>query len=451
MKNKSKIIFTGMLLLLVALFSCQQPNVVPTIHPVWSYDATIYEVNIRQFTPEGTFKALEDHLPRLHAMGVKILWLMPIHPIGEKNRKGTLGSYYAVKDYLGINPDYGTKEDLRHLVNQVHEMGMYIIIDWVANHTAWDNPLITEHPEWYLHDSTGAIISPVPDWTDVAGLDYTNKDLWLYMNGALQYWVREFGIDGYRCDVAGMLPVAYWNQAVPELKKIKDIFMLAEWETPEMHDTAFDATYSWDFYHLMNQIASSKQPISQIDTLLLKEDTTYPPHAFRMRFTTNHDENSWNGTEFERLGDGAQAFSVLTFTIPGIPLIYTGQEAALAHRLSFFEKDSIAWDGYSLEGFFTTLTQLKQNHPVLNAGESGGAYQRIHTSCDSSILVFTRTNTDDQVLVMLNLSPEARQFDIQASTISGSWKEIFTGAPGQFDQSNLLTMAPWEYHVYIKP
>jgi len=451
MKNKFKIIYPGLLLLLMALFSCHQPNVVPTIHPAWSFDATIYEVNVRQFTPEGTFKALEEHLPRLQAMGVKILWLMPIHPIGEKNRKGSLGSYYAVKDYLGINPGYGTKEDLRHLVNQVHEQGMYVIIDWVANHTAWDNPLITEHPEWYMHDSAGAIISPVPDWTDVAGLDYTNKDLWLYMTNALQYWVREFRIDGYRCDVAGMLPVAYWNQAVPELKKIKDIFMLAEWETPEMHDTAFDATYSWDFYHLMNQIAINEQPISQIDTLLQQEDTTYPPHAFRMRFTTNHDENSWNGTEFERLGDGAQAFSVLTFTIPGIPLIYTGQEAALAHRLSFFEKDSIDWDGYSLEGFFTTLAQLKQNHPVLNAGEAGGAYQRIHTSCDSSILVFTRTNTDDQVLVMLNLSPEARQFDLQTSTISGNWKEIFTGAPGQFDQSTLLTMAPWEYHVYIKP
>jgi len=270
--------------LAVILFSCESPLKSAFEHPDWSRNATIYEVNVRQFSPEGTFQALETHLPRLQKMGIKILWLMPIQPIGELNRKGSLGSYYSISDYMAVNPEFGTGDDFRRLVERAHNLGMYVILDWVANHTSWDNHLINEHPGWYKTDSTGAIIPPVPDWSDVAALDYNNKDLRAYMTEALLYWIREYGIDGYRCDVAGMLPVDFWNDAVPELRKLKPVFMLAEWETPEMHDTAFDATYAWDFHHLMNQIAQGKKTANQIDTLYNKEKATYPPHAYRMRF-----------------------------------------------------------------------------------------------------------------------------------------------------------------------
>ncbi|TSA30493.1 MAG: alpha-amylase [Bacteroidetes bacterium] len=449
--KKETVLISSVILatMLFPLFSCKQKAVTPFDHPEWSRNATIYEVNVRQFTPEGTFRAFEEHLPRLQQMGVKILWLMPINPIGEENRKGTLGSYYAVKDYLEVNPAYGTKKDFRHLVEKIHELGMYVIIDWVANHTAWDNPLLVEHPEWYLKDSTGAIIPPVADWSDVAGLDYSNPALWGYMSDALQYWVREFNIDGYRCDVAGMLPVGFWNRAVPEIKKLKPIFMLAEWETPDMHDTAFDATYSWDFYHLMNELAKEEKPLRDIDTLLKKERKSYPSHAFRMRFTSNHDENSWNGTEYERLGEAAQAFALLTFTFPGIPLIYTGQESAMNKRLSFFDKDTVPWLDYPLGPFYTRLVKLKLDHPVLDAGETGGTYQRVHSTNDSAVLAFVRKNPEEQILVVLNLSPKEQEVGLKGKDFSGAYTEIFTQANVTLGKGKTLTLEPWGYRVYV--
>jgi glycosidase len=299
------------------------------MHPEWAKNAVIYEVNLRQYTPEGTFKAFEQHLPRLKAMGVDILWLMPVNPIGIKNRKGSLGSYYSIKDYLGINPEFGTLDDFKSLIKKIHALGMHVIIDWVANHTSWDNNLITEHPDWYTHDPGGKIIPPVADWTDVADLNYDKKELREYMTNALIYWVKETGIDGFRCDVAGMLPVHFWNEAIPKVKAIKHVFMLAEDETPEMHDTAFDMTYSWEVYHMMNDIAKGKKTADKMDSVLKKDAAKFPPNAYRMQFTTNHDENSWNGTEYARLGDGAKAFAVMSYTIPGMPLIYSGQESAI--------------------------------------------------------------------------------------------------------------------------
>lgn len=435
-------------MMLVSLFSCKQQPLTSSIHPSFSYDATIYEVNIRQFTPKGTFTAFEQELPRLQKMGIKILWLMPINPIGEKNRKGSLGSYYSVRDYLKVNPEFGTNEDFRNLVKTIHEMGMYVIIDWVANHTSWDNPLIMEHPEWYKQDSAGNIIPPVADWSDVAALDYTQPGLEKYMTNALAYWVKEFDIDGYRCDVAGMIPVRFWNHAVPEIKKIKPLFMLAEWETPEMHDTAFDATYSWDFYHLMNQIAKGEKSLSYIDTLLKKEKKTYPPHAFRMRFTSNHDENTWNGTEFERMGDASEAFAVLTFTFPGIPLIYTGQEAAMNKRLSFFDKDTVPWLDYQLEQFYTTLINLKLNNVVLNAGETGGSFQRVYSSRDTAVYAFIRQNTENKILVVLNLSPEEQEFELKGKDFTGEYLEFFAQENQVLEKGTRLTLRPWGFRVY---
>ncbi|NQV02441.1 MAG: alpha-amylase [Bacteroidia bacterium] len=455
MNYKRKLTLSGIIVLtsvvLFSLFSCKPESTGDSVrfeHPEWSKNATIYEVNIRQFTPEGTFAAFEQHLPRLQKMGIKILWLMPIQPIGEVNRKGSLGSYYSIKDYYGVNPEFGTLEDFKHLVGEAHELGIYVIIDWVANHTSWDNTLITEHPEWYKHDSSGNIISPVADWSDVAGLDYSQPNLWRYMNNALLYWIKECDIDGYRCDVAGMIPVAFWNQTVPELKKIKEVFMLAEWETPDMHDTAFDATYSWDLYHLMNQIAAGEKRAGAIDTLLTKERKTYPPDAYRMRFTTNHDENSWNGTVFERLGEGAEVFAAFTFTFPGIPLIYSGQEAALDKRLSFFEKDSIGWGEVPLDDFYSRLVQLKASHPALWSGSDGGELIRIRTSDDTAIYAFLRELGDDRVFSLFNFSPEEQIFRVKGDKHTGFYRELFTQEERKFSEDDEVILQPWDFLIY---
>jgi len=420
------------------------------IHPEWAKNAVLYEVNIRQYTPEGTFKAFALQLPRLKAMGVDILWLMPINPIGIKNRKGSLGSYYAVKDYLAVNQEFGTKDDLKSLVKKAHELGMHVIIDWVANHTAWDNNLITEHPDWYKHDSSGKIIPPVPDWTDVAGLNYDKKELREYMTNALIYWVKEADIDGFRCDVAGMLPIGFWNGAVPRIKSVKQVFMLAEWETPEMHDTAFDMTYSWDVYHLMNEIAQGKKTADLLDSLLSTESSKFPVDAYRMRFTTNHDENSWNGTEYTRLGDGAKTFAVLCFTMPGMPLIYSGQESAFNRSLKFFDKDIIEWGNFPLAGFYTQLDKLKKENIALSAGSSGGKMTKISTDNDKNIYAFLREKDNNKVFVILNLSPREQNVILNGDNYAGDYNSLFEAKNIHLNGSLSVSMKPWEYRVYYK-
>jgi 1,4-alpha-glucan branching enzyme len=420
------------------------------VHPEWAKNAVLYEVNVRQYTPEGTFKAFEKHLPRLKAMGVDILWLMPVNPIGIKNRKGSLGSYYAVKDYLAINPEFGTKDDLKELVNKAHELGMHVIIDWVANHTSWDNNLITEHPDWYKHDSTGKIIPPVPDWTDVAGLNYTKKELREYMTNALIYWVREADIDGFRCDVAGMLPVSFWNEAVPKIKAVKHVFMLAEWETPEMHDTAFDMTYSWNAYQVMNAIAKGKKTLVALDSVLKSDSFKYPADAIRMRFTTNHDENSWNGTEYTRLGDAAKTFAVLCFTMPGMPLIYSGQESAFNRSLKFFDKDIIDWDNYPLAGFYTQLDKLKKENSALSAGAAGGQMTKVVSDNDNNVYSFLRKKDNNTVFVILNLSASEQKATFNGSSYAGDYKSLFENKDIYLDGSLSVSLKPWEYRVYYR-
>ncbi len=447
----------NLFLLLIMLLSCSlisgaqgvEKKISTVITHSWSRGSTIYEVNIRQFTPEGTFSALATHLPRLQEMGVDILWLMPIHPIGEKNRKGSLGSYYSIQNYLEVNPEFGNLDDFKHFVKKSHELGMKVIIDWVANHSSWDNPLITEHPEWYKKDSAGHIISPVADWTDVAALDYSQIGLRKFMTEALVYWIKETDIDGYRCDVAGMIPVSYWNEAVPQLQQIKPVFMLAEDENPVMHDTAFNVTYAWEFFHLMNDIAKGlKQPV-KIPELIILEKEKYPGNAYRMRFTSNHDENSWNGTEYERMGEGAQAFAVLTFTCPGIPLIYSGQEAAVQKRLRFFDKDTIPWGSYALQDFYTKLTRLKKENKALGNGQEGGIFTCLSATNDSSVLAFIRQKDHDKVLVILNLSPLEQQCEIQDQHISGKYRELFSHQEKTLKPGSKFRLKPWEYFVYV--
>jgi glycosidase len=417
--------------------------------PEWSYTKAIYEVNIRQYTDEGNFKAFEKHLPRLKELGADILWLMPIHPIGEKNRKGTLGSYYSVKDYKAVNPEFGTVEEFKSLVKMIHKMGMYVIIDWVANHAAWDNSWIEEHPDFYTQDSLGKIIPPNPDWTDVADLNFENKELWSEMIEALKFWVEECDIDGYRCDVAGMVPIEFWIEARTELEKIKNVFMLAEWDTPEVH-LAFDMTYDWDLHHIMNGIAKEEKTVTDLIQHLNKNEGKFPPKAFRMQFTSNHDENSWNGTEFERLNDGAEAFAVLTCLIPDMPLIYTGQEAGNNKRLFFFDKDLVEWKNDKLFDIYSKLFQLKKNNKALQNGTLGGKMNYIKSSDEKNIFAFSRNAEKDKVLALFNFSNKVLEFDLSSDSLQGNYKNFFTGKLESFSAEESFKLNPWEYRVFIK-
>ncbi|MCD8193327.1 MAG: alpha-amylase, partial [Tannerellaceae bacterium] len=309
-------------------------------HPSWSRNAVIYEVNIRQYTNEGTIKAFQQHLPRLKELGVDILWFMPIHPISEVNRKGTLGSYYAIRDYQAVNPEFGTIEDFKALVQEAHSLGFKVLLDWVANHSGCDNVWLETNPDWYVRDENGNPVSPY-DWTDTYKLDYDNPAMRKGMTDALTFWVSECDIDGYRCDVAYEVPTDFWDQARKELEAIKPVFMLAEADVPELTLNAFDMTYNWPLKNLVNQIAKGKNAVKStyapidapeemaekkavdLDELLASYEERYPQDSYVMNFITNHDENSWDGSEFTRLGDGVKAFAVLTYTIPGMPLIYT--------------------------------------------------------------------------------------------------------------------------------
>lgn len=418
--------------------------------PEWSKNATMYELNVRQFSEEGTFEAIYDDLPRLKQMGVDIIWLMPIHPIGEKNRKGTMGSYYAVKDYKGINPNFGDAESFQKLVDLTHQNGMKLIIDWVANHTSPDNVWIEQgHMDWYNLDSTGNVQPPPgTDWWDVSDLNYDNRDMRNAMIDAMEYWVRDFNIDGYRCDVAGWVPTEFWDEARTKLDKIKPVFMLAEDEGPQQHNNAFDMTYGWEFHHVMNEVAKGHRNADSIVEYFQREATRFPSSAYRLHFTSNHDENSWNGTEFERMGDGVEAFAVLAATVHGMPLIYNGQETSLKKRLDFFEKDAIQWTGMDKADFYKTLFDFKDNNPALWNGDYG-AYPEFLSSNNSNVLVFVRRKGTNTVLVVLNLSSEEQKVTADLTNCLGEYSELFTGESKKVAKSKgKFKLKPWEYHVY---
>jgi cyclomaltodextrinase / maltogenic alpha-amylase / neopullulanase len=419
------------------------------INPDWSISANIYEVNIRQYTPEGTLNAFREHLPRLKSMGVDILWLMPITPIGELNRKGTLGSYYSVKDYMAVNPEFGTIDDFRLVVDEAHALDMYVILDWVANHTAWDNNLINEKPEWYTRDSLGEIVSPY-DWTDVAQLNYDVPELWDYMIDAMAFWVKETDVDGFRCDVAFMVPTEFWNRARKELDKVKPVFMLAEAEEPELHKYAFDMSYGWAMHHVMNDVAAGKKNANHLDSMILANQQQFPAEAILMHFTSNHDENSWAATEHTRLGDGVLTFAVLKATIPGMPLIYTGQEAAMNKMLAFFEKDEIDWSEIPYEDFYRELLSLKHNEPALWNGIHGGSYTRINTGDDEKLFAFMRHKNESEVFVILNFSDEVVETTLHGGLYAGEFKTAFIYESINFEPNTNVTIAPWEYRVYYR-
>lgn len=417
--------------------------------PTWAFDKTIYEVNLRQFSQEGNFDAFRKHLPRLKELGVGILWFMPIHPIGELNRKGTLGSYYSVKDYLAVNPEFGTIDEFKSLVKEIHSLGMYVIIDWVANHTSWDHQWTKTHPEFYNKDKDGNFIPPVNDWSDVIDLNYDNKQLWNEMIDALKFWITECDIDGYRCDVAGMVPIDFWIEARKQLDKIKPVFMLAEWDTPEMHK-AFDMTYDWNMHKIMNSVANGKMNANDIVNHIQKDKENYPDYAFRMQFTDNHDENSWNGTVRERLGDAAECFAVLTYLIPDMPLIYSGQEAGLNKRLSFFEKDPIEWKEDNFFQIYKSLNELKKNNELLHCGIKGGEIEFITNNNQQNILSFIRVKDDKIILAVFNLSETPFEVLLNDNRLSGKFQNFFSKEDVEINKSLNLKLDKWSWNILIK-
>lgn len=422
-------------------------------HPEWIKNATIYEANIRQHTPEGTFNALKDDLARISDMGVSILWLMPIHPIGEVNRKGGMGSYYSVKDYTDVNPEFGTKEDFQALVREANRLDMNVIIDWVANHTSFDAVWAEDHKDWYTLDSLGNLMAPEgTDWSDVADLNYDNKEMRAAMIDAMAYWVRDFGVDGFRCDVASYVPTDFWEDCVDTLRNINsEIFMLAEAETPELHEKAFNAAYAWEWLHIINGVAKGEKTLDDIDAYRAAADTTLPNGAFRMYFTTNHDENSWNGTVMERFGEkGHLAYAALTFTIDGMPLVYSGQEAGLDRALAFFEKDEIEWGDYKYQDFYTKLLMLNRNNQALWNGESGGDFRRMPTGADDKVYAFERAVDQIGIVSIINLSDEKQEIEFEEMP-DGQYRCIFDGVTLEDTFGDGPSeLEPFEYHVFFK-
>lgn len=427
----------------------QAPINVEVEHPEWAKDATLYEVNVRQYSQQGTFTAVEKDLPRLKELGVDILWLMPIHPIGKKNRKGQLGSYYSVVDYKAVNPNFGTLEDFKSLVDRAHSLDMRVMMDWVGNHTAWDAVWAQQHPDWYEQDDNGNFVLPRQDWTDVISLDYSNSEMRAAMLDAMTYWVKEVGIDGYRCDVAGSIPVDFWETARAQLESIKPIFMLAENEdTPQLLEKAFDMNYSWKLYELMNQLAQGEAKVQDLRNYFAWEQRIYAKAAYRMRFLTNHDENSWHGTIEERLGNTFKTFAVFLYIIPGMPLIYNGQEVGLDKRLAFFEKDPIVWKDNNLPEFYRKLNGLKANHPALRNGNFGGDFRILPTSQQNAVFAFQREKGDNQVVAAFNFSPEKTRF--QFSQISDRYTEYFHQEKRSLTSDTTIAFEPWEYRVWIQ-
>lgn len=422
--------------------------------PDWARNATIYEVNTRQFSPEGNFRAVEAQLPRLKEMGVDIVWLMPIYPISQKNKKGSLGSPYAVADYKAVNPAYGTLADFKAFVKRAHALGLRVILDWAPNHTGWDHVWVTEHPDWYTRVK-GKLSAPIDpktgkptDWTDVVGLNYNNPDLRRGMIDAMQYWVRECDIDGYRCDVAGFVPNDFWAELRPQLDKIKTVFMLSEWEDePDQFKSCFNMNYGWSMHTMMKAVAKGARTADKLDSLRDANQKRFPQWYYQMMFTQNHDENTWNGTLAESFGAGADAFVVLSSTLEGMPLVYDGMESGLNKRLAFFEKDTIPWGNYGRMNFYKTLLTLKHRNRALWNGLAGGRAVKIPTNHDEAVYAFHRVKDQDRVVVVLNLSGQPQTVQLSGNGFDGAYTEIFSRQPVELKSEMTVSLKPWEYRV----
>ena len=421
--------------------------------PDWVRDAVIYELNVRQFSPTGDFAGVFPQIQRIKALGVDIVWLMPINPIGKKNRKEPLGSFYAVSDYKAVNPEFGNFQQFKALVDSFHAAEIKVIIDWVPNHTARDHPWTISNPDYYTM-AGDSIATPLDqegkptDWWDVAELNYDNQEMRAEMIDAMQYWLREADIDGYRCDMAGGVPDDFWLSLRPELEKIKSpIFVLAESENKGILNQCFEANYGWKLHHLMEKIAKGSATALAIDTLLIHRNQDLPERSFQMNFTTNHDENSWNGTEFEKFDLAADVFSILAFTFDGMPLIYNGQESVLDKRIKFFERDPIDWKNYERTAFYQQLTQLKKRNRALDIPPHGGQLEKIKTDKDEIVYAFMRQKGKDKVIVVLNLSRNPTEVTLQGDAFAGEYTNVFGNSTTPISANQQLTMKPWDYLV----
>ncbi len=425
-----------------------------TTHPAWSTQAVIYEMNVRQLTAEGTLRAAIGRLDFLRSIGVDIIWLMPIYPIGVEERKGTMGSFYSVRDYCAVSDEMGTMVDFQDFVDRAHALGMRVILDWVANHTARDARWITERPaDWYERDAEGRAVVPW-DWSDTAKLNYSNRAVWDAQYEAMAFWVREHGVDGFRCDMAMLVPIEFWNTTVSRLRGLNpDIFMLAEAEERNLFDMpAFDACYAWEMHHLMNDVASQKVRVTALRDYIYADRGRYPKSAMRMTFTSNHDENSWSGTEYARMGDAREAMTVFTFVVPrGLPLIYTGQEVDYDHSFSFFEKDPIpSYRAGANAALYTRLSALRHNHRALASGEEGGEMIEIRNNAEDCLMTMVREVEGDRVISIMNLSPYHIHACYNTGIYAGRYVDAMTG--GVYDLQTVVEedMTPWSYRILTR-
>ena len=456
----------------VFIFSCQSPKEearkpeekkvqVKTLAPISEEvvaHSVLYEANIRQYSEEGTFNAFAQDLPVLNKMGVKILWLMPINPISTTKSKGPLGSYYAVSDYTKVNPEFGTLEDFKALVQKAHELGIYVILDWVPGHTGWDHHWIQEKSDYYLKNRKGEIIDPIDfrtgksfGWTDVADLNYNNLEMREELRQAMVYWVKETDIDGYRIDQAYAVPPVFYDKTIEVLREIKPVFLLAE--TDIYHPgginlvSKFDATYDWPGHQLSKEIAQGRRSATNYHRHIQRTNRLYGAENILVNFISNHDENSWNGTVKESYGAADHAFMAMNFTLPGMPLIYSGQEYDLNKRLRFFEKDSFPKVVGKTMELLQQLGALKNNHRALAAGTSAGSYKRINTTRDNQILAFEREKEGDTLVVVANLSKDYAQFTMP---YAGSFKRYQDFKSKLLSPSYQYDMKPWEFWILIK-
>jgi glycosidase len=408
----------------------------------WGNGTNIYEVNIRQYTPEGTFKAFEQHIPRLHNMGIDILWLMPVTPISAEKRQGTYGSYYAASSYIDIDPLYGTIDDFRSLITTAHYYNMKVMIDWVANHTGYDHQWTKKYPAWYRKDAEGNFTG-LYGWVDVIDLNYEIPEMRVEMINSMKYWVQEFDIDGFRCDMARTVPIDFWIEARSECDAVKPLFWLAECEILNYHE-AFDLTYGWECMRAIEKYMKAELPLSDIITILINY-SHYPIGSRKLLFTTNHDENTYWGTEYEKFGVCAKALAVFSCTWPGIPLIYSGQEKPNLKRLAFFEKDSIDWEGkIELHDFYKTLLTIRKKNKALQESASVLLLQTDHPS----VLAYMCRRQSDKVLVIMNLSKEESDFNIHHPVLAGDYYNLFSGESKTISRSEAFHFSAGEYVVY---
>ncbi len=424
-------------------------------NPEWSYSAVLYELNVRQFTPEGTFAAARERLPFLRSLGIDAIWLMPIYPIGQEGRKGSLGSYYSIRDYKAVNDEFGTETDLRDFISAAHSLGMRVLLDWVANHTARDARWLEDKPyDWYEREADGTAKVPW-DWTDTAKLNYANHDVWRGQIDAMRYWVEQFKVDGFRCDMAMLVPIEFWQEASEELHHIKrDIFMLAEAEEDNLFDRAFNMSYQWNIHHIMCDIAKGARRVWDLRNAIHAERARYPREAMRMSFTSNHDENSWSGSEQQRFGSALDVMSVMTFLMPStMPLIYTGQEVGYNHSFEFFERDAIPREAYvenRTTELYRRLTSLKHKERALDAGERGGEMIEIENNAKDCMMTFVREVDGSRVVAIVNLSPYTIHADFRTGIYAGKYYDALSGERVVLDDHVERDIAPWQYQILVK-